>query len=352
MEFIIVAVLATILLAYWILLLMQADREVIREAAINKVIENQQKADKLRKKDSARKEQLDSYSGFLRKFMSLFLGGDSEKECRKLERENEKIKDGAVNRVNALELPGYVLLRKKDFLARGRLHKAIYATSQELYGKKYAENITRHTIAKMFSYGLAGIPVVLLFGIIIGCFRGTTVGLAVTGVGLLLLGVLIYAIYDEMKDNLNKRRAAIARQFPNVVSKLALLVSSGMIMERAWRVTAESRTEELYMEMRQTAQELDNLQEPSIAYTDFLNRCNTKETTKLASAVIQNQSKSNAEIGHLLKSMAQEAWLERRHTAKRESEKANSRLMIPTMLLFVAILIMIMIPVISNFQLF
>ena len=90
--------------------------------------------------------------------------------------------------------------------------------------------------------------------------------------------------------------------------------------------------------------------DPAQAYGNFINRCNTKETTKLASAIIQSQSKGNAEIGVLLKGMAHDAWQERRHTAKRDSEAANSKLMIPTMLLFLAILVMIMVPVVSNFS--
>ena len=48
--------------------------------------------------------------------------------------------------------------------------------------------------------------------------------------------------------------------------------------------------------------------------------------------------------------MAHEAWQERRHTAKRASEAANSKLMIPTMLLFIAILVMIMVPIATNFS--
>lgn len=51
-------------------------------------------------------------------------------------------------------------------------------------------------------------------------------------VGTLLVAGLVYAQYDEVNDRLNRRRAAISRQFPNVVSKLALLVTSGMIMDR------------------------------------------------------------------------------------------------------------------------
>lgn len=90
--------------------------------------------------------------------------------------------------------------------------------------------------------------------------------------------------------------------------------------------------------------------EPTAAYTNFINRCSTKETTKLASAIIQNQSKGNAEIGALLRSMSHDAWQERRHHAKRDSEAANSKLMIPTMMLFIAILVMIMVPVALNFS--
>jgi tight adherence protein C len=65
---------------------------------------------------------------------------------------------------------------------------------------------------------------------------------------------------------------------------------------------------------------------------------------------MQNLSKGNAEIGRLLKNMAQEAWFERRRSAKRDAEKANSKLMIPTMLLFIAILVMLMVPVALNFS--
>ena len=168
-------------------------------------------------------------------------------------------------------------------------------------------------------------------------------------VGALLIVVLTYALYDEVNDKLKKRRAAISRQFPNVVSKLALLVTSGMILDKAWKQTAESQDLVLYREMRKTVNELDNLVDPTAAYTNFLGRCNTKETTKLASALIQSQSKGNAEIGALLKGMAHDAWQERRHTAKSASEAANSKLMIPTIMLFIAILIMIMVPVAMNF---
>ena len=120
-------------------------------------------------------------------------------------------------------------------------------------------------------------------------------------------------------------------------------------MNRAWKETAESGEGELYIEMRKTAEEMDNLIRPEEAYSTFIDRCNTKETTKLASAILQNMSKGNSEMVGLLKQMSEEAWNERRNLAKRDSENANSKLMIPTMLMFGSILIMIMVPVVMSF---
>ena len=347
---IIVLVLATVLAVGWIALQSMVTQEDWLAAAYNKVLDNRFKIDELQRKDAANKKRLEEYCGISQTVMKLLIGGSSEKEIEKLNQANEAIQHGNLKSVGVLEMPGYVLQRKVEVIGRGTIHKNILMKCTELYGKKYAVNKTKQLMAKLLSYPLLGMPMTMAFGTLLYRAGNKTGGLAVILVGTVLILVLVYALYDDVGDRLNKRRAAISRQFPNVVSKLALLVTSGMIMDRAWRETAESQELELYQEMRKTSEELDNLMEPVAAYTNFINRCNTKETTKLASALIQNQSKGNAEIGVLLKNMAHEAWQERRHTAKRDSENANSKLMIPTMLLFMAILVMIMVPIALNFS--
>ena len=347
---IVVMAIATILTVAWLLLFSRVSQEDWVTAAYNRVLDNRIEIEKLHRRDLEKAEALDKYHGVLRRVMELLGGGDSEKKIRQLETASERLQKGDLRSVNPFDLPGYALQRTVTSVGKGGLYKQLLRSCTELYGRKYAVNKARQMLARLLSYPLIGVAASLAFGALVyggGNRRG---GLAVMLVGTILVLILVYAIYDEVRDQLNKRREAISRQFPNVVSKLALLVTSGMIMERAWRETAESQNMELYMEMRKTADELDNLVEPTAAYTNFINRCNTKETTKLASAIIQNQSKGNAEIGLLLKDMAHEAWQERRHTAKRDSEKANSKLMIPTMLLFIAILVMIMVPVVSNFS--
>jgi len=346
---IVVVGLATILVIVWLVLLFMVNNEDWVAAATSKVLDNRQEIDKLRIKDAANAEALEQYHGVAKKVMSLFLGGNSEKQIQKIEKQNEDLQNGVLRSVSILPMPGYVLQRRIERISNGSIYRTVMEKSIELYGKKYAADKTKQLLAQLLSYPIIGLSFTLTLGAILVGAGQQMPGIGVMLGGSLLVIVLVYALYDELSDRVNKRRIAISRQFPNVVSKLALLVTSGMIMDRAWRETAESQGTELYQEMRKTSDELANLVEPSVAYMNFIDRCNTKETTKLATAIIQSISKGNAEIGALLKGMAHEAWQERRHMAKRDSEAANSKLMIPTMLLFLAILVIIMVPVVINF---
>ncbi|MCL2539448.1 MAG: type II secretion system F family protein [Oscillospiraceae bacterium] len=347
---IVVLVLATALAAVWLALMNMTTRDDWIAAAYNKVLDNIHAIDKLRLKDMAKEKKLSNYHGVMAFVMKTLSGGTSQKEIEKLENQSVQIQGGNFKALSIFIMPGYVLQRKFSSINRGSLHKTILTRNFELYGRKHAENKTKQLLAKLLSYPIIGVAASLAVGAFTMGIGSATAGLAILGVGTIIVLVLVYAMYDELNDLATKRRDAIERQFPNVVSKLALLVTSGMIMDKAWKETAYSQPLVLYKEMQTTSQELDNLVSPEAAYGAFIDRCNTKETAKLASAIMQNLSKGNAEIGLLLKGLAQEAWSERRHTAKRDSEKANSKLMIPTMLLFVTILVIIMVPIAMNFS--
>ncbi|MDR0491520.1 MAG: type II secretion system F family protein [Oscillospiraceae bacterium] len=342
--------LATALSVVWLVLLSMVNRDDWIVAAYNKVFDNMDAIDKLRQKAAEHREKLSRYHGFASVVIRPFLSVDVEAKVKRIEQDNERLQSGKLRSINIFAMPGYVLQRRIIAIGKGGIHKAIMTKSYEYYGRKHAINKTKNLLAKLLSYPIIGVAMTLIIGALLIGTISTTVGYAILGIGSVLVLVLVYAMYDNLSDSVRKRRNAICRQFPGVVSKLALLVTSGMIMERAWKETAYSQETELYQEMRKTSQELDNLVSPEAAYGGFISRCNTKETAKLASAIMQNLSKGNAEIGRLLKNLAREAWLERRHNAKRDAEKANSRLMIPTMLLLLAILVMLMVPVAMNFS--
>jgi tight adherence protein C len=280
----------------------------------------------------------------------LLMSGNTTKKIEKLRSKNNSLRNGNLGRVNLFVIPGYVLQREFNAIGKGQVYAAILKKHTELHGKKHSAQKAIHLLAKLISYAAIFITVSLTVGAIAMRVGNMVFGAAVMGVSIALVLVLAYAMYDDLSERVKTRRAQISKEFPNVVSKLALLVTSGMIMDKAWKLTALSREHELYSEMRQTSEEMDNLVSPEAALGNFINRCNTKETAKLAGVIMQNLSKGNAQIGKLLREMAHEAWLERRHKAKRDAEKANSKLMIPTMMLFLAILIMLMVPIVMSFS--
>jgi tight adherence protein C len=166
---------------------------------------------------------------------------------------------------------------------------------------------------------------------------------------ILLIAVLLcYIPFDELKEKTEKRQAEISAQFPNVISKMALLVTSGMEVARAWELVSEKGRGVLYAEMRKATDELNNNISPAAAYTNFMNNCSNKYTTKLATSILQNISKGNSEIGAVFSQLSNESWSERKHNAKRLGELAQGKLLVPTLLMFGGIMALVMIPIAMN----
>ncbi len=349
--YVLLLVPATILLVFWFSLFFFTTDEDWIAAAQGKILENREQISKLAQKDIANQKKRDEYAQGVMKVLASILYDDSaKKDIERLRKQNRELQGGNLKHIGIFSIPGYVLQRKVQVIGKGAFHKKITEQCIELYGKKYGVVWANRELAQLLSYPILGLGLIVALSVLFLARDNQEMGLILLIGGSLIMSVLVYMIYDDVTDHINKRRVAISRQFPNVVSKLALLVTSGMVMDRAWRETAESSDRELYQEMRKTADELDNLVPPAEAYSNFILRCNTKETTKLASAIIQNLTMGNEQVGTLLKTMAHEAWMERRHTAKKDSEAANSKLMIPSILVFVMILVMIMVPVLLSFS--
>ena len=58
----------------------------------------------------------------------------------------------------------------------------------------------------------------------------------------------------------------------------------------------------------------------------------------------------NAEIARVLSELNRESWSEYKHSARRKGEMISSKLLIPTILMFVGIIIIIIVPVMGGFS--
>ena len=210
------------------------------------------------------------------------------------------------------------------------------------YGRAYALYYMRIYHAK--SITIATIVFLVSF-ILYGLTRETIILLM-----MFVISIAIYMYYvDELHNKIKKRSQQLLREFPEAVSQIALLVNAGMILREAWRKTAESGTGELHIQMKKAISNMDNGMSETEAYGEFAQECVIPEIKKFTSVLIQNLTKGNSEFCEMLKQQSNEIWMQKQAYVKQQGEKAAGKLLIPSTIMFVGILIMIIVPIFSNF---
>lgn len=188
----------------------------------------------------------------------------------------------------------------------------------------------------------------MLFSLLFAFFVGTV---TVTDAGYIVFCVLLpagiaYFGDRDLFERIKKRRTAIQLDFPDFVNKLTLLINAGMTVTRAWEKTSadSSRQTPLYREISSAIQDIRSGMPEHKAYEEFAKRCRVPVVTRFISVVLQNIRKGNAELVPILRVFANECWELRKNTAKRYGEEASTKMLLPMMLMFFAILLIVGMP--------
>lgn len=238
---------------------------------------------------------------------------------------------------------GLAAQEKGLFRFQGKRAHAMITDATLIYGKKYAEFYAR----MMWAQGITLSSVVLTLALLLACnTKGNA--LLFAGVGAGLAAALFYNSAHDMKERLQKRQGACMIQFPDMASKLALLVNSGMVLREAWKKVAASKDGELYQLMRDTVDEMNNGLSDTEAIYRFGMLSNSPEIRKFSSAITQGLEKGNSELADSLAQQSAELWQQKRQLLLQRGEQAASKLLLPIGLLFVGILIMVMLPIMNN----
>lgn len=233
---------------------------------------------------------------------------------------------------------GFALMKLLKIDSKSKQGRKRVKEISEVQGRQYAEYYFYVINAEKWTYGFT----VLVLFCILAAMGNEPMAILLGGVMAFLV---MWYIEELLNDKLEARRDELLADLPQVLSKLTLLVNSGMTLRDAWKKVASGEDRVLYREMQVTVQEMQNGLSEFEAYRNFADRCSIKQIRRFSSTVIQNMQKGNAEISYFLKEMADEMWEEKKHLVKRKGEAANSKLLIPTAMIFIGILIMIMVPV-------
>lgn len=210
-----------------------------------------------------------------------------------------------------------------------------------IWGERFGEYYYRINMAEKVTYAAMLLTISPLIGPLMGeplfCLGGVVAA-----------AVMYYYGDSKITDIIKKREFEIARDFADMVSKMALLINAGMITREAWEEISYTGEGALYEEMRTAVADMNNGVSEIDAYISFGNRCNVPLVKKFISMLTQNLTKGNKELVSFLKSETVVCWEEKKHLVRRQGEEASNKMMIPMGMILVGIFIMILVPVLGN----
>lgn len=213
-----------------------------------------------------------------------------------------------------------------------------------LYGEKYSEFYIRVLYAQKFSICW----LVFIASGIFACFTEGSDALMIFGMGLLLVGVIYYYFNTMLTEKIKKKSAIYLKEFPSVISTIALLVNAGMTLREAWAEVAYSSSGDLYAQMQRVSVDMNNGVSEADALYAFALRCSTPEIKKFTSFIIQGLEKGTEDLAFSLKKQSNELWEMKKQLVMQQGDLAASKLLIPIMIMFIGILVLVMGPIMTN----
>lgn len=234
-----------------------------------------------------------------------------------------------------------LLLDAIDYKFINKYDRRIFKIISNLYGVKNASLHIKLFYSSKLSAMLLTLTLLTFFGALAEKVDITYIGLTLSA------PLLVFYFFDrELENKLQRKYAVIRADFPDMVSKLVLLVNAGMTLNRAWeKICIDTRKDTpLYKELKTTYQQIQAGKPEGEAYEDFAKRCRVKEITKFITLIIQNLKKGTGDLAPLLKLQADECWELRKSRAKQLGDEASAKLIIPMMIMFIGILIIVILP--------
>lgn len=184
-------------------------------------------------------------------------------------------------------------------------------------------------------------------------------GVTVMALALFTLVLLCLRERQEEQKKLQERKRQMLLDYPEIVSKLTLLLGAGMTVKRAWRKTVQDYEEikpewgerYAYEEMARAAREMESGVTESESYERFGRRCQVQEYIKLGALLSQNLRKGTRGLTQLLTAEAVQAFEERKARARRLGEEAGTKLLAPMFLMLAVVLLIVIVPAFLSIQL-
>lgn len=161
--------------------------------------------------------------------------------------------------------------------------------------------------------------------------------------------LIIFISFDVwLEKKCKDKKDRLLSEYPLVLTEIALMVNVGITAGEALKRVAYSSDGVLYKELQSVLLQVDNGVPIDFALNYMTVRCPVREIKKFISLFEQNLEKGSSDFPSLLEELSEKAWTERRNEAKKQSELAEQKLLVPTIVMFIGILTIVLVPAFKN----
>lgn len=233
---------------------------------------------------------------------------------------------------------GLTLSNKSILKMKGKLADNLRKSSGLIYEKKYSEYYAQIIWAQIISFVLF---VLAVFFNLAGFMSDAMSSIVFAGMGIVVAVVIGYYFYNYTQSKIADRKTECEIEFPNAISKMALLVNSGLILHSAWETVAYGNDGPLYELMQRACEEINNGKSEIDAFHDFGVLTDSDEIKKFTTALIQDLERGGGELPNFLAKESSELWNLKKQRLLQKGEKAASLLIAPIGLMFVGVILII-----------
>ena len=222
----------------------------------------------------------------------------------------------------------------KRFNVKGNLKRRLVNQAKLIYDPQYAEYYANVVWAQTLSM----VHLFLCLGFVLaGAFDFSFFML----VGILCGAVFGFYFFTKMQEDLKKRKTECVVELPEIVSTMALLINSGMVLREAWEKISYSKEGTVYTLMQNACIDMQNGVSEIDAIHKFGVMSDTPEIKKFTGALIQGMEKGSKDLRDFLTKQSSEMWGLKKQIMLQKGEAAASKLLAPTALIFIGIMIVV-----------
>ncbi len=170
---------------------------------------------------------------------------------------------------------------------------------------------------------------------------------------VILVAVAVYFLKDrDLHQEWEKKKIHMKVSYPMVLSKFVLYMGAGLTVRGCFlRIAREGQKykegmieAEIYREMFYAGQELGAGVSEGLVYERFAERTGLEEYARFSTMLTQNLKKGNSVLLERLKEECKKAQVENIHVRKKLGEEAQTRLLLPMVMMMAIVMLLVMVP--------